>query len=205
MAKNKYTPEFDKFWSAYPRKTAKTVAFKAWVKNGIDGDAFLPKQVIQDVEKRSRLKWWPRDHSKVPHAATWINQARWEDEGWENEIKTREDGTQTQGRYYPPPTDDPGPQLDRWQAMMNRLMLSYIRAAGGISDSALNILVQTKNEVHAELVGGAIEEVAGAKNKAKAIGEMGWLFADMMVSRFDAVIGRSLKRIVIDSKPVLGS
>jgi hypothetical protein len=64
---------FAKFWEAYPRKVAKGAALKAW-----PGDDMLPAILAalewQAPEFRSR----PAD--KVPHAGTWLNGKRWEDE-----------------------------------------------------------------------------------------------------------------------------
>lgn len=199
MAKNKYTVAFDNFWSAYPRKTAKLPAFKAWVKNGIEGDAFLPKQIIQDLEKRTRLKWWPRDHSKVPHAATWINQARWEDEGWEDEIKTRTDGTRNSGVFIPrAPVEDTGPQLSGWPKMLNRLMFNYLMMHKGVSTAILKSMIATKNEVYKEMAAAAVEEIDSSSDKQAARAEMAFLFADTMLSRFDNITGFGFKERVID-------
>ena len=89
MGKIKYTPLFEKWWQAYPRKTAKAVAFRAWQKHADESDAFMCKAMIDNLEKRTRLKWWPLQREKIPHAATWINQGRYLDEGWEDDIKTR--------------------------------------------------------------------------------------------------------------------
>jgi hypothetical protein len=197
MSKHKYTPTFEQFWSAYPRKTAKLPAFKSWVKTGVDGDAFLPKQIIQDIEKRTRLKWWPTDTTKIPHAATWINQARWEDEGWEDDIKTGSDRPTNTGRpdFKPRIEDDYG--LDRWQQMTNRLMRSYILLHGAFGDVALQTLIKTKNEAYAELKSAVREELDADESKEKRA-EMAFLIADTMLSRFDNITGLNLKPRVID-------
>lgn len=199
MAKSKYTETFEQFWAAYPRKIAKIPAFKAWVKNGIDGDAFLPKQIIQDVEKRTRLKWWPKDTTKIPHASTWINQARWEDEGWEDDIKTGADRPTNTGRpkFTPRIEDDYG--LNSWQTMQNRLMRSYILTHGHLTEAALKILVETKNDTYAEMKAAIREEMEMAIDQKKARGEMAYLLADTMLSRFDNITGKSLKHRVIET------
>lgn len=70
---------FEEFWRAYPRKDAKAVALKAWVKLAPNDE--LRAQVIAHVASRAQTKDWTKDDGKfVPHAATFINQRRWEDE-----------------------------------------------------------------------------------------------------------------------------
>lgn len=199
--KVEYTPMFDNFWSAYPRKTARATAFKAWQKHVDEGDAFMPKAIVADLEKRTRLKWWPFDTTKVPHAATWINQARYLDEGWEDDIKTR--GQEQKGATYTPmpiyiesPTHDKGD----WMNMLNRIMVSYLLKAGGFPDAMLRSLVAEKNKVHTEILPAANEEIDAAQDKAAAKVEMTVLFATTMLSRFDALSGRSLKDQVIKLK-----
>jgi uncharacterized protein YdaU (DUF1376 family) len=62
------------FWEAYPRKTAKQVALKAW-KHVKATD--IPA-VMTALEKHKRTEQWGR--GVIPHPATWLNQRRWEDE-----------------------------------------------------------------------------------------------------------------------------
>jgi len=68
---------FDAFWTAYPRKAGKVSAVKAWTKlKAADRNAAiaaLPQHVtVWRAQKRGM--------DKVPHAATWLNQRRWEDD-----------------------------------------------------------------------------------------------------------------------------
>lgn len=72
----KYPAEFEAFWSLYPRKEGKHDALKAWLKN---------KKKIPKLEKlKSALEWqknsdqWQR--GIIPHASTWLNGHRWQDE-----------------------------------------------------------------------------------------------------------------------------
>lgn len=65
------------FWPMYPRKTARKEGLKAaraHLKAESDRDDAIVglKRQLQDFQSR--------DPSKVPHAATWINGRRWEDE-----------------------------------------------------------------------------------------------------------------------------
>ena len=68
--------DFELFWRHYPRKIAKRTAARAWMR-------------LTDAEKAAALEALPRhcriwarrgEMQFVPHAATWLNQARWEDE-----------------------------------------------------------------------------------------------------------------------------
>ncbi len=201
MAKTEYTALFEEFWKAYPRKVSKAPAFKAWQKNIDEQDAFQPRQVISDIEKRTRMKYWPFDQTKIPHAATWINAHRWEDEGWEDEIKTRghEDGP----THIVPEVKAPIEHeyvCDGWQMMINRLTLRYIMGCNGLSKEKLDEVVKEKNAVYAEMKAAIEEEIAGAETevakKAKRH-EMAELVADTLMRRLDMVTGKSLRDRVI--------
>ena len=76
--KKKDLEDFDKFWAAYPRKTAKGGARKAFAKA-------LKKTTIDilmsAVEKQKYQEQWTKDDGTyIPHPATWLNQECWEDE-----------------------------------------------------------------------------------------------------------------------------
>jgi len=66
---------FDKFWGAYPKKVARKDAEKRWKR-------------LSETEQRAALEalprhvkaWQGRETQYIPHASTWLNQARWEDE-----------------------------------------------------------------------------------------------------------------------------
>jgi hypothetical protein len=68
-----YSDEFVQFWSAYPVKTGKGVAYKAWQKASPPIDAVLTALQWQITS----VKWV---EGYVPNPATYINQRRWEDE-----------------------------------------------------------------------------------------------------------------------------
>ncbi len=77
--KKKIAEGFDKFWSAYPRKTAKANAFKAFEKLNPDGD--LMKIMLGALSRWSKSEQWIKDNGQfIPHASTWLNGRRWEDE-----------------------------------------------------------------------------------------------------------------------------
>lgn len=197
----KYTKLFDEFWSVYPRKVAKGPAFKAWQKQVDETDAFMAQAVIEDLKKRTRLGYWSFDKTKIPHAATWLNARRWEDEGWEDEIKTRgKDDTHTP---YTPNyqsekiEEDYG--LDSWQLMLNRIMRGYIMAARGVSERVLATLVQIKGEVYDELRVAIQEDIDMAEDKRAARHEAAHTLANLMLSRFDTASGLNLRHRIIQT------
>jgi len=68
---------FDEFWSAYPRKVAKAVARKAFAK--------LTEQQQLDACKAidDHIAYWKAKETElefIPHASSWLNAERWEDE-----------------------------------------------------------------------------------------------------------------------------
>jgi hypothetical protein len=68
---------FAKFWAAYPRKQAKAEAAKVWKSQKLSPLADL---IVADVTRRriDDVQW--RDTQYIPHARTYLNQRRWEDE-----------------------------------------------------------------------------------------------------------------------------
>jgi hypothetical protein len=71
--------EFDKFWSAYPKKIAKEPARKAWHK--LNPSPELITEILTAIEKQQCSDQWTKDRGKfIPHPATWLHQKRWADE-----------------------------------------------------------------------------------------------------------------------------
>jgi len=70
---NIYTHEFELFWKSYPRHESKSLAMKAFKKANVDINILL-----QAIAKQKNSKQW-KDNI-IPHASTWLNQSRWEDE-----------------------------------------------------------------------------------------------------------------------------
>lgn len=68
-----YTHEFELFWKSYPRHEAKSSAMKAFKKVKVDINILL-----QAIAQQKNSKQW-KDNI-IPHASTWLNQSRWEDE-----------------------------------------------------------------------------------------------------------------------------
>ena len=72
---NIYNDQFEMFWKSYPKKTAKESAKKAWIKIK-PNDELIAK--ITKAVKDQKLS--DREQQFIPHAATWLNNKRWEDE-----------------------------------------------------------------------------------------------------------------------------
>lgn len=74
---SKNAEAFDRFWKAYPRKTAKENARKEFEK--LNPDESLLTTMLNAVEKQKQSEQWQEERF-IPHASTWIHQKRWEDE-----------------------------------------------------------------------------------------------------------------------------
>lgn len=121
--------DFATFWQLYPRKIAKRAAEKSWTKLSTTEQ----QQALEAIPFHTRY-WKARDTQQefIPHASTWLNQGRWEDEieiKQSNEIKvawwSSESAMLTKGREYniaPRPGED-------WQQFKGRLQLLIQRAA----------------------------------------------------------------------------
>ena len=68
------TSRFSDFWAAYPIKKGKAVAEKAWNKAKVDRDF---DSVLEALKAQVASC---KDLTYFPHASTWINGRRWEDE-----------------------------------------------------------------------------------------------------------------------------
>jgi len=66
------------FWPAYWRKASKTDALKAWM--GIAPKTQDMVESINEGLQRHKSVILSRDKDKQPHASTWLNQRRWEDQ-----------------------------------------------------------------------------------------------------------------------------
>lgn len=68
---------FEQFWASYPRKVGKLTAKRSWEKLSQENQQ---KALEAIVEHR---KYWVAkgtDWEFIPHASTWLNQERFEDE-----------------------------------------------------------------------------------------------------------------------------
>lgn len=72
---------FDEFWSSYPKKVGKQAALKSWSRLSPDDE--LTQRILSAVEyQRSTAQWQSENGRYIPNPATWLNQGRWEDEGY---------------------------------------------------------------------------------------------------------------------------
>lgn len=77
--KRELGPEFERFYSAYPKKVARADAEKAWLKIKLD-DGMLEK-IMAGLERAKRsTKWQEKNGEFIPYPASWLNGRRWEDE-----------------------------------------------------------------------------------------------------------------------------
>lgn len=68
---------FNAFWAEYPKKKAKSTAYKAWAKV----DPKLYDTIMTALAAQKAGEDWTKENGKfIPHATTWLNQERWEDE-----------------------------------------------------------------------------------------------------------------------------
>lgn len=78
-AVHEFPPGFDRFWQAYPRKTAKPHAAKAFAR--LRPDEALLERMLQALQAQRSSPQWQRDGGQfIPHPATWLNGRRWEDQ-----------------------------------------------------------------------------------------------------------------------------
>jgi len=66
---------FDRFWAVYPRKTAKDAALAVWLRLKPNSQTIAAILAAVQVQAKS----WD-DPQFIPHARTWLNQKRWNDE-----------------------------------------------------------------------------------------------------------------------------
>ena len=87
--------DFERFWNAYPRHTAKANAVKAFKK--LEPDEALIDTMLKAIEVQKKSEQWQRDNGQyIPHPSTWLNQRRWEDE---MEVKQKNDGIKYYDKY----------------------------------------------------------------------------------------------------------
>lgn len=76
---DRHATAFSIFWATYPKKVCKADAEKAWKK--IPDDMDLYHAIMNGLSKWKQSEEWQRDGGRfIPHAATWLNGKRWEDD-----------------------------------------------------------------------------------------------------------------------------
>lgn len=184
--------EFADFWKVWPRRVSRPTAEKSWQKL-TPGEQ---KAVIADVEKRTRMRFWPANKKRIPHAATYLNQRRWEDE-WVDEVGTDTDKPNS-GAYVPrPPAAEPA--LPWFESMLNRtfrdwMFVHFGRHGCGVPDAAAAALKE-KRAVLDQVVPAFMEELdSGAMQR----GEVAREIADAFLNRLDIAYQRNLRAAVWD-------
>lgn len=132
---------FDKFWSAYPRKQAKPTAQAAWDKHNCESEA---EQIIAHVEVRAkRDAQWLAGKKFIPMPSTFLNQKRWLDEYEQVDPNKSKHTKKTvvQSTYEPPESKQPC----AWKGMFNNFLVKLMMRTGskiGHRDFTLIVLRQ---------------------------------------------------------------
>jgi uncharacterized protein YdaU (DUF1376 family) len=71
-----YSPEFEQFWTRYPRKVAKLNAHREWMKLDPKPDVEV---VLAGLERAKKSRQW-EDPKYIPYPERWLKARRWEDE-----------------------------------------------------------------------------------------------------------------------------
>jgi len=74
----KYIVHFEKFWKKYPRKIAKKKARQTYT-TLVSKNEDLIESIENGLETYLPI-WEGKDKQFIPHATTWLNQGRWDDE-----------------------------------------------------------------------------------------------------------------------------
>lgn len=77
-----FTPDFSEWYARYPRKQGRKAAEKAWGKLNLS-----EKLAAWDDDLQRRFQF--TDRQFIPHPATYLNGARWEDDMPEANVETR--------------------------------------------------------------------------------------------------------------------
>lgn len=79
VSANDAEASFSAFWTSWPAKRARVSALIAWRR--IRPNAALLAVIIAALERQKASDEWLREGGRfIPHAATWLNGRRWEDE-----------------------------------------------------------------------------------------------------------------------------
>lgn len=103
-----HTPsEFEKFYSAYPKKISRANAERAWKKQKC-----IFSEVMPALERQRKL--W-NDPQFIPHPASWLNGRRWEDElPIGNNAMTKQAGSTG---FIPSGNIDPSTKKKQWYTL----------------------------------------------------------------------------------------
>lgn len=90
-----YSPEFEAFWSVYPKKIGKRAAWKAFQRVKVPVETLV---TAVDRQKCS-AQWREQNGRFIPNPATWLNQGRWEDEIQETAPEEKRSGWSTSNPF----------------------------------------------------------------------------------------------------------
>lgn len=69
------SPEFTRFWSAYPRKTDKAAARRSWKRQKLDVQVAA---VLNGLDRAVQSRQWTTEDGRfIPYPATWLNRQGW--------------------------------------------------------------------------------------------------------------------------------
>ena len=147
---------------------------------------YLAQATIDDIEKRTRLKWWSDDPSKIPHPATWINSKRWEDEGWEGETESGKRPPR-RPRHRPESEVKELPPMCWEERVLGRLFASYCVKAGGLSE--VRGALEIKHDMLGSFVPDYREEIEAER---MTIDEVEAVLRGVFVARMDKHYGLNI-------------
>lgn len=79
---------FVAFWERYPKKVGKKAAWKAWAR--VDYTLELGAKIMAGLESAITSEQWGKDAGRyIPHASTWINGERWEDDMKQGKVRSK--------------------------------------------------------------------------------------------------------------------
>jgi hypothetical protein len=181
---------FEQFWKAYPRKVAKKPALTAWIKQDVEADLYGAKAAVDDLLKRTRLGWWNKDKTKIPHPASWINAQRWLDEGWADEIE----GHSTRTERPRPRVQEAPERIVPWEeSLLGRLFVTYVVIAHGLPDEARQAL-----KIKAELMRDVVPALRGdVQAETMTPAELAEMVAGLFLARMDHAYKLKIKGRVL--------
>lgn len=75
--------DFHEFWEAYPRKTGKKAALRAWQRAGDRPPIF---EILAAISRAKNSRQWREGF--IPNPSTWLHQGRWSDEAMDHKLST---------------------------------------------------------------------------------------------------------------------
>jgi hypothetical protein len=74
-----YSEDFEKFWSAYPKRIGKPKAWESW--NRHNGNRPTIETIVLKIDDLKKTRQWQKDDGDfIPLPTTWLNRCGWDDE-----------------------------------------------------------------------------------------------------------------------------